>query len=270
MVSDIHLGNLIDNSRLQDLVSQINTLHPDIILLAGDIIDEDVQPFMSQGMHITFRQLQAPYGVYAVLGNHEYIGGNPEYIVAALTNAGVNVLRDQVVKVADSFYVAGRDDRSVERQLSAGRQRQPLPSLLANLDTGLPLILLDHQPYRLDDSQANGVDLQLSGHTHYGQIFPNNLITGMIYEDDWGYLQKGKFQAIVSCGYGTWGRRSGLVILRKLLILRLILPTDAVGFFICAVNYLACSRESLAWRQTNNQHTTVRRACARPYRMGQY
>lgn len=204
MVSDIHLGQIINNSRLQSLVQQIQGLNPDIIMLAGDIVDGDLEPFISQDMPAALRQLHAPYGVYAVLGNHDYHRGRPEAVAEALSSAGVHVLRDQVVKVADSFYLAGREDRTVERRV-AGSRRLSLEQLLANTNPAVPLILLDHQPYRLDASQANGVDLQLSGHTHYGQLFPNHLITGMIFEEDWGHLQKGNSHFIVSSGYGTWG-----------------------------------------------------------------
>jgi len=203
MVSDIHLGHIVDNSRLQHMVQQINALQPDIIMLAGDIIDGDVEPFFSQNMPATLSQLRAPLGIYAILGNHEYYGGKSDVFVEALIKANIRVLRDEVVRVADSFYVAGRNDRSLE--LRSPKGRRPLNKLLANIDHNLPIILLDHQPYNLGDSQKLGVDLQLSGHTHHGQMFPNNFITGYIFEQDWGYLRKGNTHVIVSCGYGTWG-----------------------------------------------------------------
>lgn len=203
MVSDIHLGAIVNNQRLANLVDMVNNLQPDLVLLAGDMIDEDVEAVVEQKMADNFRRLKTKMGTYAVLGNHEYIGGHTEEAIKYLDEAGVKVLRDNYVKVAGSFYVVGRDDRSRARM--DGSQRKSLPALMEGLDFSLPVILLDHQPENLDEPQKQGVDLQLSGHTHRGQLFPNQLITHRIYEDDWGYLRKGNFQVIVSSGFGTWG-----------------------------------------------------------------
>lgn len=203
MASDLHLGPIVDRPRLADMVDRINALSPDIVVLPGDTIDEDLGPFYAQGMPEELKRLTPRYGVYAVLGNHEYIGGNSEEHVRALENIGVIVLRDQAREVADSFNLAGRDDAGSRR--FTGRPRQPLSTVVAGVNPAHPLILLDHQPSALDESRDNGVDLQLSGHTHHGQFFPNNLITRMVFEQDWGYLRKQTLQLIVSCGFGTWG-----------------------------------------------------------------
>lgn len=109
MVSDIHLGNIVHNGRLMAMIDQVNSLKPDIVLLPGDIIDENVGPFVEQKMQESFLKLDARYGVYAVFGNHEYIGGHEEEARHYLAEAGVTVLRDECLKVADSFYIAGRD-----------------------------------------------------------------------------------------------------------------------------------------------------------------
>lgn len=203
MVADIHLGVIVDNNRLEAMVSQINQLAPDIVFLAGDTIDEDVSRFVEQKMPEVLSKLKTKYGVYAVLGNHEYLGGNGQLAVEYLQQAGVKVLRDQYFNVNNQFYVVGRDDRMVDRM--SGKGRLALPEVMKNIDQALPIILLDHQPYDLEQAQQSGVDLQLSGHTHHGQFFPNNFVTERIYEMDWGHLRKGEYQAIVSCGYGTWG-----------------------------------------------------------------
>ena len=203
MVSDIHLGVMVDNKRLEDLVSRINALAPDIVFLAGDTIDEDVSRFVEQKMPAVLGKLHAKYGVYAVMGNHEYLGGNGQLAVEYLQQAGVRVLRDRYWQVNDQFYVVGRDDRMLERV--AGKGRLPLAEVMNGVDRNLPVLLLDHQPFNLAEAQQNGVDLQLSGHTHHGQFFPNNLVTERLFEVDWGYVQKNGYQAIVSCGYGTWG-----------------------------------------------------------------
>lgn len=202
-VSDIHLGNIIGVDRLEKLVESINQLQPDIVLLPGDIIDAELQPFISQNMGSVLRRLNPPLGVYAILGNHEYIGGEPDGIIAALEQAGVKVLRDSKVIINDSLIVAGRDERSRNRY--AGGSRAPLSAILSGADLTLPVLLLDHQPMDLAEAKQQGVDLQLSGHTHRGQLYPNHLITAAIFEIDWGYLKKESLQVIVSSGYGTWG-----------------------------------------------------------------
>ena len=203
MIADIHLGSIVGNDRLLSLVNRINELNPDIVFFAGDTIDEDVRIFVEQKMPEVIVKLHPKYGTYAVLGNHEYIGGNSQLAVQYLEEAGVKVLLDRYIKVNDQFYIIGRDDRA--SLAVKGRRRLELCRLMKGVDKNLPVILLDHQPYHLDEGEKNGVDLQLSGHTHHGQFFPNNLITAQVYEQDWGYLKKGEYQAIVSCGFGTWG-----------------------------------------------------------------
>ena len=203
MVSDIHAGRIIANGQLADLMRRINELQPDLVLLPGDIIDENVDVFAEERMSEAFLALNPRWGVYATLGNHEYITRNPLAAVTHLGHGGVNVLVDRCLKIADSFYLVGRDDFSSARFTE--KPRQPLVSLLAGTDQRLPVIVMDHQPFHLEEADQAGVDLQVSGHTHQGQMFPNNLITQRLYEIDWGYLRKNALHAIVSCGYGTWG-----------------------------------------------------------------
>lgn len=203
MVADIHLGRIVNNGRLMGLVDKINELNPDLVLLPGDIIDENISLFVEQRMPDTLLLLKPRYGTYAVLGNHEYIGGHVEEAVLHLKESGVKVLRDDYVKIEDSFYIVGRDDRSGNR--FRGQQRKELSAVMEGVDRSLPIFLLDHQPYNLEEGQGQGVDLQVSGHTHLGQLYPNNFITRRMFEIDWGHLQKGDFNVIVSCGFGTWG-----------------------------------------------------------------
>lgn len=203
MVSDIHLGLVVDNDRLKEMVNRINELDPDIVFLAGDTIDEDVRLFSSNNMPEILKKLKSRYGVYAVLGNHEYIGGNSKLAVEYLQQAGINVLVDRCMQVNNQFYIAGRDDRMAGRM--NGKQRLELSRLVEGIDHSLPIILLDHQPINLKEGQLNEIDLQLSGHTHNGQFFPNNLISKRVFENSWGYSRKGGCQIIVSAGFGTWG-----------------------------------------------------------------
>ncbi|SES91436.1 metallophosphoesterase [Anaerobranca gottschalkii] len=203
LISDIHLGKIIDNQRLNKMVKYIKEIDPDIIFIAGDIVDEDVGPFTKEKMYDTFGDLKPPYGIFACLGNHDYIGGQVDKVKVYLQKSGIEVLVDQYVKVESSFYIAGRMDPTGAR--ITGTPRKGLNQWLVGLDKDLPIILLDHQPNALEEAAEFGVHLLLAGHTHRGQMFPNRYITRLIYENDYGYSQKGKMQVIVSSGYGTWG-----------------------------------------------------------------
>ncbi len=201
MASDFHLGTTNRNAWLEKVVAKINGLKPDIVFLPGDTVDMYVPRAGVMQMIATLRKLSAPLGVFSVTGNHEYYGGlkkNLEY----LAQAGVRVLQDEALRIHDDFYLIGRKDRTA---LSFKEERKTLPEILSTVDTGLPLILLDHQPYRLAEAKEAGIDVQLSGHTHAGQLFPLNLINKKVWEQYWGYLRKGKTQYYVSCGVGTWG-----------------------------------------------------------------
>ncbi len=198
LISDTHLGNIVNKKRLEGIVEKINALNPDLVLIAGDNIDDVIEPYVKQNMAETFRKLHPKYGVYAVLGNHEYYGSKISDIVSNFEKGSIQVLRDQYVKIADSFYIVGREDRS-------NKNRKSLEQIMNGLDKSLPIIEMDHQPVKLDEPEKNGVDLQLSGHTHGGQLFPQRIIDRFIFDKDWGYLHRGNFQLIVSSGAGTWG-----------------------------------------------------------------
>ena len=203
MVSDIHLGYEVDNRRLTIMVNKINELNPDIVLIPGDIIDSSIEPFVKQNMSVNFKRIKSKYGVYACLGNHDEMGRKIDDVVKTFNDSGINVLRDKAILINNSFYVIGRDDISQESQTKV--KRKELSDIIKDLDKSRPLILMDHQPRNFDDTQKQGIDLQVSGHTHRGQLFPANLITNAIFELDYGYLQKNNSNFIVSSGYGTWG-----------------------------------------------------------------
>jgi predicted MPP superfamily phosphohydrolase len=202
VASDIHLGTIIGRSRLNAIVETINRLEPDLILLPGDIVDEDLGPVIKQNLGETLRKLKAKYGVLAITGNHEYIGGAEE-ACKYLEEHGITVLRDTSVKVHNSLFVVGREDRSISQ--FAGKKRKPLEELMMQVDKRFPVILMDHQPFGLDEAVRQGIDLQLSGHTHHGQIWPFQFITKAVYELSWGYLKRASTHIYVSSGVGTWG-----------------------------------------------------------------
>jgi predicted MPP superfamily phosphohydrolase len=196
-ISDLHLGYGIGKKEFEGWVNTINAENPDIVLIAGDIIDNSVRPLNEGNFAESFHKIKAPLGVYACLGNHEYISGLKNSI-DFINKTGICLLRDTVALVDNSFYVIGRDDRSNKR-------RKSLKLLADSLDKSKPLILLDHQPYNMEETEACGVDLQISGHTHQGQVWPISAITGMIYENDHGLLKKGNSNIYVSSGIGVWG-----------------------------------------------------------------
>jgi predicted MPP superfamily phosphohydrolase len=199
--SDIHLGTIIGPRKTKKLVDTINALNPDIILFAGDVVDEDVGPVIRQNLGESLRQLKAPLGVYASTGNHEYIGG-AERSIAYLEEHGLKVLRDTSILINNQLYVIGREDRDKNR---TAVPRKEIAELIAQIDTTKPLIMLDHQPYHLELPTQAGIDLQISGHTHHGQLWPFGFITNKLFELSRGYLKKDNSHFIVSTGFGTWG-----------------------------------------------------------------
>ncbi|MBN2165337.1 MAG: metallophosphoesterase [Marinilabiliaceae bacterium] len=200
--SDIHMGTIIAKRKTRKLVRKINNLNPDIILFAGDVVDEDVQPVIRQNLGESLLELKAPLGIYAVTGNHEYIGG-VDRACEYLSNHGLKILRDTSVLIDESFYIVGRDDKDKIR--FSNKNRKEISELVDELDKTKPIILLDHQPYNLHKSELAGVDLQISGHTHHGQLWPFGYITQKIFEISKGYKQKGNTHFYVSTGFGTWG-----------------------------------------------------------------
>lgn len=203
MVSDIHLGDLIENKRLKKMVSEINELNPDVVIIAGDIVDSSIKPFLDKYMAKEFKNIYSKYGVYAALGNHDLMMGNGDKITQALEEEGnVQVLRDKALLVNESFYIVGRDDISINRVKGT---RKPLEEIIRDKDTNLPVIVIDHTPKAIEEANNIHADLMLCGHTHRGQMIPNNLITSKMYEIDHGYLKKKDLNIVVSSGYGTWG-----------------------------------------------------------------
>lgn len=202
IASDIHLGTLVCKSRLERIVNKINSLNPDLVLLPGDVVDEDLGPVIRENLGETLRKIKSKYGIIAVTGNHEYIGG-VEKACRYLTDHGITVLRDSSMTVDNAITIVGREDASIKQ--FAHRRRKSLEELMANVDTSRPVILMDHQPFGLQEAEGNGIDLQLSGHTHHGQLWPFNFITKKVYELSWGYRKKGDTHFYVSSGVGTWG-----------------------------------------------------------------
>jgi len=143
-------------------------------------------------------------GLLAITGNHEFIGG-AKRTIPYIESKGIRILKDEIVTIQGGIQLIGRLDRDSRRFY--GKERLSLEELMKQIDKTKPVILLDHQPFRLEESEKNGIDLHLSGHTHNGQIWPLNYITRKIFELSYGYIKKGSTHFIVSSGYGLWGPR---------------------------------------------------------------
>ena len=194
MLSDLHLGYHNRRSEFAKWVDKINEEKADLILVAGDIIDKNIQPLEEQEMHQEFLRLNAP--VVACLGNHEYYGGESNALLF-YKKADITLLRDSVTTVGD-LYIIGRDDRS-------NPKRKTLSELMKGVDRTKYLVVLDHQPIQLEEAEQNGIDFQLSGHTHHGQVWPISWITESIYECAFGEWQRGSTRYYVTSGIGIWG-----------------------------------------------------------------
>jgi len=201
-ISDTHFGTLVSHRKAGKLMDAINKLKPDLVIIAGDIIDDNIKVVKKHKLLEHFNKLTPKYGVYGIMGNHEYIGKSftdiPYY-----ENNNIKMLIDSAIRIDDKFYIVGRDD--IQARSFYNRDRKSIEAITSDVDFSKPVFLLDHQPYDLQASMTAGIDLQFSGHTHHGQLWPFNYITNRIFEQDWGYLQKGNTHYYVSCGYGTAG-----------------------------------------------------------------
>lgn len=203
-VSDIHLGSIIRKRSMRKLSGMLKKMDPDVVFLLGDIVDGEIGPVLRGDLLSSFSCPKCKDGLYAITGNHEFIGGAATTI-PYIEKHGIRILKDEVVTIEGEIQLIGRLDRDGSRFY--GKQRLPLSELMQKVDTNKPVILLDHQPIKLDDAAKAGVDLQLSGHTHNGQMWPLNYITGLIYELSYGYKKIADTQFIVSSGFGLWGPR---------------------------------------------------------------
>jgi len=194
MVSDLHLGYHNVRKDLKKWIKLINDENPDLVLIAGDLIDGSIRPVNEEQMYEEFKALKAP--VYACLGNHDYMTGTSQDMEFC-QKAGIHVLVDSVAYVGGLALIS-RDDRT-------NRERKSLKDIMQGIDRSKYIIELDHQPYNLEEAEQNGVDLELAGHTHDGQIWPIKWITRSMYECSYGSWKRGDTQYYISSGLGIWG-----------------------------------------------------------------
>jgi len=195
-VADFHLGKGTDIQFVERFTKKIAAIQPDLMIFGGDI----VEGHRNDGNLFLFEKLisgiKATYGSYAVLGNHEYYGGQDKGNF--FDQAGIKVLMDSIVVIDGSFNLAGRYDSHFSKRKTIGE-------LMKSVKDSLPVILVDHRPTEIDSVSKTTVDVQLSGHTHNGQLFPINLILKRMYRLVWGYEKIGNTNFFVTSGIRLWG-----------------------------------------------------------------
>lgn len=218
LVADLHLGYNIGAAHMMQMVDRINDQHADVVVIAGDIFDNEFEALDDPAELIAIlKKIRSKYGVYACYGNHDVeekilagftFGGNRKkesslQMDAFLEKAGIHLLRDEAVLIEDSFYLYGRPD--AQRPGRGINRRKTAAELMEMLDTEKPVLVIDHEPKELRELSEAGVDVDLCGHTHNGQMFPANLITALIWENSYGYLKKDSMHNIVTSGVGLFG-----------------------------------------------------------------
>ncbi len=219
LVADLHMGYNIGCVRIGRMVEKINAIHPDLVVIAGDIFDNEYEALEDdERLAEILRGIESKYGVYACYGNHDIeekilagftFGGNSKEKMSSpemdefLERANIRLLRDEYVLIDDSFYLYGRPDE--ERPGRGITVRKTPEEITAQLDPAKPLIVIDHEPKELQELSDAGVDIDLCGHTHDGQVFPLNLTCRLVWENACGYLKKGNMHNVVTSGVGLFG-----------------------------------------------------------------
>ena len=193
-VSDLHLKTITSTTFLKRLVKKISMENPDIIVLPGDIVEtygnihkEKLNEFLE-----ILKGIKSKFGIYAVKGNHDFPGDMADKI-DFYKRLGMTMLTDSLIETDNKFCVIGLKYRG-------NNEKRPIDSLLKFKTKDLPILLLDHAPYCLEEACKNKIDVQFSGHTHYGQIWPLNYVTKALYEIAWGYKKIDSTHFFVSCG----------------------------------------------------------------------
>lgn len=221
LVSDLHLGYVVEEAHLARIVAAINQTEPDLVCIAGDIFDGDITALANpQRLQQLLLQIESRYGVYACLGNHD-AGSGYARMLAFLDGAKVKLLKDETVIIDHRLGLAGRRDSG-----PIGGQGEGRKALAASLAAdALPLIVLDHRPENIREYGPE-TDLILCGHTHQGQMFPFNLVTNAAFDVDYGLYQAGDGpQVIVTSGAGTWGPPMRVAADSEIVSVKLILPS---------------------------------------------
>ncbi|MDQ1350262.1 MAG: uncharacterized protein QG657_563 [Acidobacteriota bacterium] len=195
--ADFHLSNITGPHFLENVVEKINSLNPDLVLIAGDITIERSKVVEWKTYNADFRKIKSRYGVYTIIGNHE-LQYNPEKTLQFIERSNMRLLQDQVENIEDKIYILGRNDKS-------DKQRKSLEELMKSIKDDLPVIMMEHRISEMEKVEDKKIDLHISGHTHAGQLFPANLLMELIYKINWGYKKYTDTHFFVTSGVGTWG-----------------------------------------------------------------
>lgn len=219
LVADLHLGYNIGTPHIKKMVEKINKQNPDLVVIAGDIFDNEYDALDNPKEIVkALKSIKSKYGVYATYGNHDI----KEKVLAGFTfskkgekkesdirmdqlleDANIDLLRDEEVMIEDSIYLYGRPDY---RRPGRGITTRKTPEeITENMDKDKPIIVIDHEPSELQELADAGVDMDLCGHTHDGQVFPGNITSALMWENSYGYLKKDNMHNIVTSGVGLFG-----------------------------------------------------------------
>ena len=213
-MSDLHLRDLVPDRLLDELTAKVNAQKPDLILLGGDLLEGDRRGEDTSRYERALHGMNSRFGTFAVTGNHEgYRGAG---LGGFIERSGIRLLQDETVVIDDALVLAGRRD-------ARSRSRKSVAELLKGARPDLPVLLLVHRPLEFDEARAAGVDVQFSGHTHHGQIFPLNLVTARQYDLSWGHLERGGAHLFVTSGVQGWGPPVRTVGYSEIVVIHLVL-----------------------------------------------
>ena len=210
LIADVHYGVLPGRQALIGKCAEISEKHPDVVILCGDIVDNETAPEEVEEAFAAFGSIRAKHGVYYVYGNHDRsterlpAGFSDEFLKNAIESSGIRILQDETLALEGGMTLIGREDYYAPRN---GRERKPLSELLRGTDRNSFLMVLDHQPREYAENVEQQTDLILSGHTHAGQLFPAGIVEEIIGFCDgvYGlYEPGGSTRAIVTSGFAGW------------------------------------------------------------------
>lgn len=218
LVADLHMGYAIGVDHITNMVEKINQQDADIVIIAGDIFDNSYDGMDDpEGIKAQLKSIKSKYGVYAVYGNHDidekilmgftFDWGGKQLHSEKMTNfmkeCNIKLINDESVLINDEFYLVGR--RDTDKPGTEDGTRAEISELTKNLDKTKPIFVLSHEPDELQKTADAGADIDFSGHTHDGQLFPGNLTIGLFWENPCGMIKKDNMYSIVTSGVGVYG-----------------------------------------------------------------
>ena len=218
LVADLHMGYAIGVDHITNMVEKINQQDADIVIIAGDIFDNSYDGMDDpEGIKAQLKSIKSKYGVYAVYGNHDidekilmgftFDWGGKQLHSEKMTNfmkeCNIKLINDESVLINDEFYLVGR--RDTDKPGTEDGTRAEISELTKDLDKTKPIFVLSHEPDELQKTADAGADIDFSGHTHDGQLFPGNLTIGLFWENPCGMIKKDNMYSIVTSGVGVYG-----------------------------------------------------------------